>query len=323
MTNLFDDDPKILALTKTLSWWFGNDISTYVDRNSVLRWEVANNTQETSLQEISWSGNSASISEDLERRIEQQRKLEDVEVYIPSERALYSFLPPYVLSSRFLAAEDWPGYISTFYETLGRTVDWLYRHQDASEKTSDTFLSSRIETIFKGQIKYLPSTVALKVKTKTFPITAVAGGQMEAWPFWAIVEAGFRSDRLRSARIYFDEPEAHLHPAAQRIIIEMIAYLVNHSKTQYVLATHSPFVLYTINLLIKAHEIRESGHLLPKEIPLKAILSPEQIAAYRFPDAGIIQNIKDPITNLIDEDELDQVADDLGAIFTDLLEKQE
>jgi hypothetical protein len=67
----------------------------------------------------------------------------------------------------------------------------------------------------------------------------------------------------------------------------------------------------------------DEGLALPAEVPLETALRPDQVAAYRFDASGKVHSIMDSKVGLIDEDELDQAADDLGATFTQLQERLE
>ncbi len=293
--------------------WFGPDFGVYVSVGTRLRWSPRTAGE---VQEVFWTDDGLRVSPSLARRITSPTQSEKAEVYIPAGRTLYSFLPPYSLLSRVLASQEWPGFILTFYETLGRTVSWLRRHQDDPMPEID-FLRERAEAIFKGRMRYSDETVMLQINGDLLSTANIAAGQMELWPFWVIVEAGVRSHRFDAAQIYFEEPEAHLHPAAQRGVMEMIAYLVGRG-TRFLVTTHSPYLLYSINNLLLAHRVVEAGRALPDDIPAEAILRPSQVSAYRFRPDGRVESLMDREVGLIDESELDDVADDLGADFSAL-----
>ncbi len=152
-------------------------------------------------------------------------------------------------------------------------------------------------------------------KSKVIPIEATASGQMEAWPFFAI--AATFGAFIANADFYFEEPETHLHPRAQVEVMKTIAYLVNHGQ-RFVLTTHSPFLLYVVNNMIQRFLSTPQG--APEE---KAIaLDPAQVAAYRLGKSpGEILDRGG--TELLNLDELEQVADELGGEFDELLDAME
>lgn len=310
------------ATAAALESWFGPEFSVYTSHGSRLYWNPGEPDEQGN--EIRWTESGLSISHALEERFHQQAILEQAEIYIPAGRTLYSFLPPHSLVSRVLASQEWPGFILTFYETLGRTISWLRRKQENAnaEPSRDddppaTFLRERIETIFKGQIQYGDETIALKVNGGVLSSNSIAAGQMEIWPFWALVEAGLGSKRFDSAQIYFEEPETHLHPAAQQSVMEMIAHLVRN-RTRFLITTHSPYILYCINNFLMTHKVLSAGKTLPENISAETALPPERVAAYRFAPNGLVHDIMDREIGLIDESELDDVADDLGSDFAAL-----
>jgi hypothetical protein len=328
-------EPKkpLEAALSALAWWLGNESSVYTGPGTLLSWAPVEPTTETA-QEIRWDGSGACLSSALEERLQTtQSRQEDhqrAKVYIPAGRTLYSFLPPHSLLSRVLVSKEWPGYILRFYETLGRTIEWLWRKQQEEEKDKPwfdnspeaIFLRSRIDSVIKGQIHYGPGTVLLYVGQEQLRPETIAAGQMETWPFWAIVEAGIQTERLDLAQIYFEEPEAHLHPGAQRSVMEVVAYLARRN-TRFLLTTHSPYILYAINNFLMAHKVLDADRALPAGVPPETALRPEQVAAYCFSADGTVHDIMDTEVGLIDEDELDRVADELGATFTRLQERLE
>lgn len=304
----------------------------YAGPGTVLRWDPAQSFR-GSKQEIRWTLNGIGLSAALKKRITawQRKEREDstkTQVYIPAGRTLYSFLTPSSalrFVSRARPEQQWPGYIITFYEALGKALERLSREGTQVNLFSDIDslqrLKRQIQSIFKGRIQYGPDTITLETgKARLRPVN-IAAGQMEIWPFWAIVEAGLQSGTL-ALDIYFEEPEAHLHPGAQRSVMEMVAFLVRRG-VRVLLTTHSPYILYAVNNFLMAQKVLDAGQALPADVLSETALRPEQVAAYRFSPDGSVHDIMDMEVGLIDEDELDQVADDLGATFARLQERLE
>lgn len=334
------DETEIVV--SSLEAWLGSSLSLYVSSQTVLRW-IAPDPDRERVYEIKWDRSGPHLSEALRIVVQRRAKALDAarlhgsgvadawdvprQVYIPAGRALYSFIPSY--SRLYLQqAPRWPGYVSHFYETLGTTLAELDQYQEwehlaASELgpvdqgAEPDWVRQRIDSIMKGELEYKRDSVALRIGSKRISPTAFAAGQMEIWPFFAMVQAGFEP----ATRVYFEEPEAHLHPGAQRRVIEIITYLVAHGK-EFVVTTHSPYVLYAINNCLMANKLIAGRRLLP-DLGDQVLLNPERVSAYRFPAEGAVESIMDRETGLIDESELDQVADDLGATFTQLQEMLE
>ena len=313
-----------------LEWWLGNDLSVYTTAQTTLSWNPRSPSKKTEYA-IVWDREGPKLNEAMERRIrERESVLLRPEVYIPAGRALYSFLPPASALRLFSSPRSrlkWPGYIPVFYEALEDALDQLWQDQGRGRQTSlfevaiDTrFLRRRIDSIFKGEIRYGPDTVSLEVgRKRLLRAETIAAGQMEIWPFWAILQVSLRAGP-NIPRIYFEEPEAHLHPDAQRSVVEIIACVVRQ-RGQFVITTHSPYILYAINNSLMIQKVLKAGRHLPRGVPQEIGLRPEQVAAYRFSSDGTVHDIMDGDVGLIDEDELDRVADELGATFSRLQEQ--
>ena len=143
---------------------------------------------------------------------------------------------------------------------------------------------------------------------------------METWPFWTIIGTAARTGQLLYKQIYLEEPEAHLHPGAQRRLMEVVACLAQQGGN-FLLTTHSPYILYAVNNFLMAQKVLAAGRSLPPEIPPETALRPEQVAAYRFSSDGKVYDIMDAEVGLIDEDELDRTADELGVTFSRLQDR--
>jgi hypothetical protein len=76
-----------------------------------------------------------------------------------------------------------------------------------------------------------------------------------------------------------------------------------------------------MNNFLLAHKVLGAGRPLPLGFPVETELRPEQVSAYRFSPDGEIHSIMDKDVGLIDEEELDRVAEELGTTFSLLQER--
>lgn len=134
---------------------------------------------------------------------------------------------------------------------------------------------------------------------------------MTAWPLFMLACA-FGNDGNKY-KAYYEEPELHLHPRAQVAIVKTIAYLISLGH-RFVITTHSPFILYVINNLIQAHMAYEGK---PPEGEFS--INPGHVSAYRLGENP--GSIVDEETKLLKLDEIDDVLDDIGRQFYDLLNR--
>jgi len=159
-------------------------------------------------------------------------------------------------------------------------------------------------------------------KTRTLDLDMASSGQRANWPLSIIPQVLFslraRGEVAEGFTLYVEEPEIHLHPDAERAVIEVLAYLVKKGF-RVVLTTHSLTALYTINNLLLASSISERE--LAKEIPPDVRLSPDDVAAYHL-------RLDHPIERLltsegtISETALGSVADDLSLQMNRILAKR-
>jgi len=154
-----------------------------------------------------------------------------------------------------------------------------------------------------------------------------SSGQRANWPLMLLPQVLFS---LRAAgelgepfTLYVEEPEIHLHPTAERAVVEVLAYLVN-AGFRVVITTHSLTVLYVLNNLMLASSLAEGT--LREEIPGELRLDPEQVAAYLLEDGGKVVSLLDRAQGMIDERALGEVSDEMAGqmnrIFAEQARKQ-
>jgi hypothetical protein len=133
-----------------------------------------------------------------------------------------------------------------------------------------------------------------------------------------------------SPLIYIEEPEAHVFPETQRDLVNLFARLANDPilSFDWVITTHSPYVLTAFNTLIEAWRAgKKTGKhdQVAAIVPERSWVSEDDFAAYTIHDK-VLKPIFEKETKgvegsgLIDGDYLDSVSDQLGSEFDRLLD---
>ncbi|MDD4730148.1 MAG: AAA family ATPase, partial [Dysgonamonadaceae bacterium] len=125
----------------------------------------------------------------------------------------------------------------------------------------------------------------------------------------------------------FEEPEAHLYPKAQKLIIELLSLVVNSTNTQIIITTHSPYILSIVNNLLYANRIvkkyPKSKSDIQEIISNQVQLDSKDISAYSLKEFSeekdeYCSSILHPETGLIDQNYLDDISEELSDDFNEL-----
>jgi len=156
-------------------------------------------------------------------------------------------------------------------------------------------------------------------------LSFASSGQQETLPLLLILK--YFVKQKRNSSVFIEEPEAHLFPAAQKKITELISLVFNRNgedNLQFTITTHSPYILSSFNNLVQASILYNSASTKNKKkinqiIPKELHLNPDCLSAYAFRD-GRADSIIDTETQLIYAEYLDSVSEDIGSEFSDLLD---
>lgn len=243
-------------------------------------------------------------------------------VFVPAERTFYS---RFINSDpKMFVRKGLPLTTHEFGRSLMEADDknqrWRQHHSfrpdeadDIDRLVSDALggkvVSDRNGSLLIRKLQWLPRGADEPIKIET-----ASSGQMSAWPLIVLAQAMF-TDRQLPLFLHIEEPEAHLHPAAQVAIVKLLTYLVNHG-IRVVITTHSLTVLYALNNLTLAYRQLEDKEA--ERVPEPSVrLAPDKLAAYLFAD-GKVENIVNE-SGQIDEGLLGRVLGDLQVEFNRLM----
>jgi predicted ATPase len=114
--------------------------------------------------------------------------------------------------------------------------------------------------------------------------------------------------------IFVEEPEAHLHPSAQRIMARVIAEAVNSGKF-VILATNSDYLISEFNNLIALSALEDVRRKLGYRE--SETIKPEMVAVYRVKNDGTVEQLEVDDAG-IPEDEFVKVAEEILRIRNEL-----
>ncbi len=336
---------------ETVKWLFGNNLDNLLNKNTYIKWENYDK-----VYEFTGDYKKGKINDQLINVINNQSQYyPDMSVFptrfhdnifIPAERTIFSLINPEILLGLRAEVQKWPGNLLLFYDILSESLRIINNPKeylrDEGGWAGISFYLEELEIIsnlVKNQSNILlegelnassPQDISLQISGKKISISYAASGQKEIWPYLVILQSNFLNlyRAHRSSNFYYEEPEAHLHPKGQLDLLKIINITL-HSRENYLITTHSPYLLYFFNNSVLAGiklakeniniDYFDNNDYL-KRNKLESFLSKDIMSAFAFNHNGVVKNIVNS-SGLIDESEFDDVANQLGIEFQNLQEK--
>ncbi len=182
---------------------------------------------------------------------------------------------------------------------------------------SNNKILNKTSKILRGDIVYKKENKSVGIQNSNIftPMKYLSSGQQEVLPLIVVL----LYLEILEANLFIEEPEAHLYPLSQKELVELIAYIYN-SGSKVNITTHSPYIITAINNLLLLDEKRDKiGRNSPFYEMLDYKISASDISAYTIED-GILKDIYDKESNLIDAYSIDSVSEELSQEFNELLE---
>jgi hypothetical protein len=248
----------------------------------------------------------------------------DNQIFIPAGRSFFTSM------GKAVAAFEHGGLLDPVTVRFGRLFTPLREryarglHLRRGRATTRNY-SDLTTSLFGGHIRFERDDEYLETKDgRIIPFSLLSSGQQELLPLWFALEY-WVWPRTTQQLVYIEEPEAHLFPTAQNLLVEHLGEIVSSkdSKSDLIITTHSPYVLAKINNLLKAGSLSgklgKSGDAKINEvIRRESWLRPDTVAAYAIVDGNVMPIIDDD--GLINAEYLDEVSGDIAREFMLLLE---
>lgn len=249
------------------------------------------------------------------------------QVFIPAGRSFYANLQSSIFSflSNNKAIDPFLIEFGSFYESIKEYDERRFGRYSEKQNPETEKL---FESVMCGKyIREKDKDFLVHKDKRKINLSYASSGQQETLPLALILKA-IESIRFSTggATIFIEEPEAHLFPIAQKLIVEFISYVFNKSRSnlQFVITTHSPYILASLNNLMHAGSINEKLdekeiHKLYEIIEQEKIISPDLVNAYSLKE-GHCESIICQETRIISQSILDSVSDDIAIQFDNLLD---
>lgn len=134
--------------------------------------------------------------------------------------------------------------------------------------------------------------------------------------------------RYESAHLYIEELEENLFPESQFEMVKMTVECIKQAdevssrkgESTVMMTSHSPYVLTSLNVLMKAAMAKEQGYEIPASLQ-KSIVPSQWFSAYCLNEQGLMENIVDHEYHFIKGDYLDSLSDEISALSSFLDDK--
>lgn len=245
------------------------------------------------------------------------------QIFIPAGRSFFATLQSSIFSflSNNKAIDPFLIKFGSFYENIKGISS-----RNSTPRKDESYINELILQILGGKYERIKNKDYIVHEDKRLINLAYASsGQQETLPLALILKAltriNFMGDGLT---LYIEEPEAHLFPAAQKKVVELIVsvFQLSRCQSQILITTHSPYIISSFNNLLQAGIVYEDEN---KREKLSKIVNPHSIIKKGFLNAISVENkafnnIIDDEYGLIDSIFLDNISAIISNEFNELIE---
>lgn len=201
--------------------------------------------------------------------------------------------------------------------------------EDAKNTPFRRLIGNIISQILHGNYRNENGKERIFYNEKEFvPLNISSSGQQEA--IRIIQDAMYvLSEKVCASRI-IEEPETHLFPKAQKLLIELLILVANKTNSQLIITTHSPYVQATFNNMLYYTKVLKAqpekrkmieSYFETEELRTAANecmnIEPDKFQAYALNVRGDIycKSILDSETQLLGDNSIDEETENINNDF--------
>jgi AAA domain, putative AbiEii toxin, Type IV TA system len=256
------------------------------------------------------------------------------QTFIPAGRAFFTSIGKLVAG--FEQAGNLDPVTLKFAKLFSSLRDRQFR-RIGSRRVGPEFIEKRLSfmnELFGGEIRYENDLEFVEsVDGRKIPFSSLSSGQQELLPMWSIMDYFNELDAMRMGAspkvtrrsrelVYIEEPEAHLFPSAQSLLMEfLIGSVVSDRKRSLIITTHSPYIMSKLNVFLKAGQLarrKKRNQDINEIVSRECWLTDAQLSASAI-EGGRLRNLIDD-EGLIDATYLDDISEQISREFSDLLQ---
>lgn len=227
-----------------------------------------------------------------------------------------------------LITQEFIMYISSIKSMFGSRLDEITKNYlktvQGQIRNHDVEVAGKlIHSILRGD--YIADSEGEKLYYDTnhwVKIIFASSGQQEI--LWALNIIFLTILKNEKTFLVFEEPESHLFPDAQENIAKLVGLMINSSKSEVLITTHSPYMLTSFNMLIYSSNV-EKDKSTESIVDKLFRIEKNSVAAYGvgIEDIGESGNFVDLLgkeTGLIDAYQIDHVSTRINEIMERLFD---
>lgn len=216
---------------------------------------------------------------------------------------------------------------------LNSTRSAAYRRN----RLDSDFLQKRqrfMRDLFGGEVRFEDEAEFVETSDgRKIPFSSLSSGQQELLPMWSLMDYLSEMDAFRRKNgatpvkpsrelVYIEEPEAHLFPSAQSLLMEFLISSIVSERSQrgLIITTHSPYIMSKLNVFLKAGQLarrKKKNQEINEVVPRECWLNEQQLSAFAI-EGGELKSLLDD-DGMIDGRYLDQISEEISNEFSDLL----